>query len=317
MKNSNGVPMGSSLGRSPVALFVHRRLDHLKLTVEALRANEGSIETDLVVFSDGARRADEVDQVRAVRDYINQIDGFRSVKVVARDRNFGLSRNIISGVTDVLGWSDSAIVLEDDMVSAPHFLTYMNDALRLYADSERVASVHAYCPPTSESLPDTFFLPGADCWGWGTWRHSWAKLNTDGKALLAELERRGLCKDFDLGGAYPYTDMLKSAIAGRVDSWAILWYASAYLRGMLSLHPGVSLIRNIGNDGTGTHCATTYSFDVKLGGQRIEVARIPVEPDLRAREVVGHAMRATKTSVMASLMNLLFRGLRSNRGPRK
>ncbi|HPC00022.1 MAG TPA: hypothetical protein PKW66_29140, partial [Polyangiaceae bacterium] len=80
---------------------------------------------------------------------------------------------------------------------------------------------------------------------------------------------------------------------------------------------GVSLIRNIGNDGTGTHCATTYSFDVKLGGQRIELARIPVEPDLRAREVVGHAMRATKTSVMASLMNLLFRGLRSNRGPRK
>jgi len=42
----------------------------------------------------------------------------------------------------------------------------MNDALNHYADDDRVISIHGYMSPVAEQLPTTFFLRGADCWGW-------------------------------------------------------------------------------------------------------------------------------------------------------
>ena len=41
----------------------------------------------------------------------------------------------------------------------------MNEALSLYEDEERVISVHGYIYPIKKSLPDTFFIKGADCLG--------------------------------------------------------------------------------------------------------------------------------------------------------
>src|SRR3546814_4010087 len=73
----------------------------------------------------------------------------------------------------------------------------MNDALYHYRDDQRVASIHGYSLPTDRPLPETYFLKGADCWGWATWRRAWGGFNPDGRALLSELERRHLVHHFD------------------------------------------------------------------------------------------------------------------------
>jgi hypothetical protein len=77
----------------------------------------------------------------------------------------GLAGSIIDGVSQVLGSHGRVVVVEDDLLLSPHFLSYMNDGLALYADDERVASIHGYRYPGTEPLPETFFLRGADCWG--------------------------------------------------------------------------------------------------------------------------------------------------------
>lgn len=148
---------------SPVCLFVFNRLDHVRRTVEALLDNPESIDTDLIVFADAARRPEEASRVEEVRSYVRSITGFRSLRVVERAQNFGLARSIIDGVTQVVNEHGTVIVLEDDIVSSPHFLRYMNEALALYSGEPRVASIHAYIYPI-EGLPETFFLKGADCW---------------------------------------------------------------------------------------------------------------------------------------------------------
>jgi hypothetical protein len=157
-------------------------------------------------------------------------------------------------------------VLEDDLEVDPKFLGFMNGALDLYAENARVASIHGYVYPTDARLPQTFFLRGADCWGWATWERAWKCYNPDARALLNALRSCPWRAEFDFEGAYPYTRMLRDAQAGRVDSWAIRWYASTFIKGMYTLYPGASLVHNSGHDGTGTHGRATGHFETKLAG---------------------------------------------------
>ncbi|MDO9009816.1 MAG: glycosyltransferase [Thiobacillus sp.] len=268
---------------APIVLFVYARPEHTRRTLEALAANALADQSDLVVYSDASRSEREAEAVRVVRELILATSGFRSVTLVARDMNFGLARNIIEGVSEVLRQHECVIVLEDDMVTSPFFLTYMNDALKRYANDDRIISIHGYVYPVAGGLPEAFFLPGADCWGWATWRRGWECFNPDGAQLLRELKQRKLERTFDYEGSYPYTKMLEAQIAGTNDSWAIRWYASAFLLGKLTLYPGRSLVHNIGNDATGTHCDQSSEMDTLLSNRPIRLDGVAVESSTLAR----------------------------------
>lgn len=277
---------------APVALFAYMRPDHLARTLQALQADPLAPRTRLYLFLDAARSPAHQAGVDAVRALVKDLQGFAAVECLSRSQNMGLARSIIDGVGQVLHHHERVIVLEDDLVVSPHFLGYMNRALQLYADDEAVASVHGYIYPVDRALPETFFLRGADCWGWATWRRAWAHFNPDGAALLADLRAQGLTSAFDFNGAYPYTRMLEHQIAGRNNSWAIRWHASCFLRGMLTLYPGRSLVRNIGNDDSGTHSATNRDFDVELATTSPRLERLPLRPsDEGTRAVRDYFLR--------------------------
>lgn len=271
--------MSTSSACAPIALFAYARLDHLKQTVASLQSNQECRNTRLYVFCDGPKHNGHRAQVDAVRAYVDTIDGFTSITRVYRDSNFGLARSIIGGVSDVLERHDSVIVVEDDLVVSPHFLRFMNDGLALYRDDPQVASIHGYCYPVAELLPETFFLRGADCWGWATWSRAWQHFEPDGGKLLDELKQTRLARAFDMGGAYPYMKMLRNQIAGVNDSWAVRWHASCFLKEMLTLYPGRSLVNNIGMDETGTHCTSSDSFTQGVASVPVRVARIALEQD--------------------------------------
>jgi len=291
------------MSSAPIALFVYNRPRHTRETVAALQKNILAADSDLIIFSDGPKDTEASRQgVAAVRAYLPTIAGFRSVRIVGRDENKGLANSIIAGVTEVVRQYGRVIVVEDDLVSSRHFLEYMNAALDFYAQEDRVISIHAYIYPVRGVLPETYFLKGADCWGWATWRRGWDLFNPDGAALLRELEARELTAEFDFSGSYPYTKMLRNQIAGRTNSWAIRWYASAFLRDKLTLYPGRALVNNIGQDGSGTHGRGLGRIpgyhDVEEAN--ITVTRIPIQEDARARTAV--------TAYFRSQTNLLARG---------
>jgi len=249
---------------APIALFVYKRLEHLSLVINGLLANPEAKRSDLIIFSDAARSGSDKPKVDQVRDYISKIQGFSSVKIYKSRSNLGLSKSIIRGVTKVLEDYERIIVLEDDTVPSPDFLAYANEGLRLYALDDRVISIHGYNYPVKEKMPDAFFLRGADCWGWATWRRGWALFNPDGDELMRTLVKLGVKKEFDFGDTYMFSEMLQAQVDGRNDSWAIRWYASAFLENKLTLYPGESLIQNIGNDCSGEHCVSDKTWDTAL-----------------------------------------------------
>jgi hypothetical protein len=217
------------------------------------------------LFIDGPRNDEDRHLIRECAELSSEFKNFfTSFLVQIQDSNQGLAKSIISGVTRVLENHSTVIVIEDDLVTSPLFLEFINLGLNRYANNQEVASVHGYVTPFKKPLREPFFMRGADCWGWGTWSDRWALFNTDGEELLEQLESKGLLDEFDLGGAYPFSGMLKDQIAGKNDSWAIRWHASMFLQNKLTLYPAQTYVLNIGFDGTGTHTGRTSIFDSEL-----------------------------------------------------
>ena len=267
---------------APIALFTYNRLGHARLTVEALQRNQFADASELFIFSDGPRSEADGESVNTVRNYLKGIGGFKKTTVIERDQNLGLAQSIITGVTEIVNSYGSIIVLEDDMVTSPYFLKYMNEALACYVADEEVISIHGYLYPVWGKLPETFFLRGADCWGWATWKRGWDLFEPDGKKLLGELREKELTHRFDYDGAYTFTHMLEEQIAGQNNSWAIRWYASAFLKGKLTLYPGKSLIHNTGMDASGTHCNESDDFVTDVARVPVRISRIALTEDLHA-----------------------------------
>jgi hypothetical protein len=266
---------------APVAVFAHRRPTHLRRVLDALDRSSLSDKSDVVIFSDGPRSDLEAENVLAVRKEASRRRRFRHLEIVSSPTNLGLANSVTSGVGTMLEAAETVIVLEDDLVVAPAFLEFMNEGLQRFRDVERVASVHGYAYPTAPESP--FFLRGADCWGWATWRRGWEHYEPDGVSLLKELQRRKLTDLFDFDGTYGFTEMLEGQNSGRVDSWAIRWYASTFLANLLTLYPGRTLVRNIGNDGSGTHTGITEKFDTDLASDAPSLEGLVVEESAEAR----------------------------------
>jgi len=287
---------------APIVVFTYNRPEHTQRTLDALLQNPLANESDIIIYSDSARTANHNKAVDEVRSYLSELTGFRSIKVIHRDKNFGLAESIIQGVTEVLQQSEKIIVLEDDLVVSTYFLEYMNEALEQFVDDDRVISVHGYVYPVDIELPEAFFLPGADCWGWATWRRGWTLFNRDGQYLLDELVRRHMIQEFDYNGASSFLNMLKDQIKGENNSWAIRWYASAFLTNKLTLYPGRSLVNNIGNDSSGTHCGDSDSMDAKLSETKINLNNFAVESSRTARGAFENFFRQSQKRLLHRLL---------------
>lgn len=244
---------------APVAVFVYRRLAHTRLTMEALLRNAGAGQSHLYLFSDGAATPEAEADVAAVRQYVSSLSGFGSLTLICRSRNFGLAANIIEGVSEILENHDKVIVVEDDLESSPWFLTFMNEALDRFADDLRIGHVHGYMYPLAP-LPDVIVTRWVGSWGWGTWARAWQFFEPDGAVLLRNIEKDRSSRAFDMNGRF--TRMLKHQVEKRNNSWAIRWYASLFLRGLYAVNAGRSLVRNTGNDASGTHSRADACYDV-------------------------------------------------------
>lgn len=294
-----------------IAVFAYKRPRHLQRCLEALAANDQASESDLRIFVDGPRGEDDAKAVADVVEVANSALGFKSVSISEAEENLGLAGSLTSGITKVLATEERVIVVEDDILTSRQFLNFMNDHLDAYSDDNRVASIHGYTYPHPKGeLPATFFIKGADCWGWATWRRAWRHFNPDGQILLDQLKSQRLLDDFTFGGTAPFDDMLIDQIAGRNDSWAVCWYASALLAGMHTLYPDHPLATNIGEDGSGTHGGTHTSDMQELSDVRVRLQIQDVRESPEARRCFEQYFRARYRIPRSSMGRLLWRYVR-------
>lgn len=279
---------------SPILLFVYNRPEHTRLTLEALKKNHLSDSSSLYIFSDGYRNETDREEVMKVRELIHSVEGFAAIHIEEKSENVGLARNIIEGVTGVVNEHEKVIVLEDDLITSPYFLTFMNNVLDRYEQEEKIAHVQGFCFPL-QGLPDAFLIKWTGSWGWATWKRAWDLFNPDGEALLTEIMKRKLNREFDFNGNYPFTRMLRRQVNGENDSWAIRWNASLFLNNRLSVNAGKSLVQNIGFDGSGRHSGRDeiYTTPLHMSALSSEIPRI--EENMIARKAFEKYYRRTNS----------------------
>lgn len=279
MKSGSPISLDSSfhLRIAPIVLLVYNRPDQTCKTVEHLQGNDLAAGSDLYVFSDGPKNAAAEKGVNAVRSYLKTINGFRTVTIVERERNYGLANSVIDAVSRVCEQYDRVIVVEDDLLSAPDFLTFMNCALARYKTAKTVFSVTGFnypITPPEEYTFDAFFSCRCSSWGWGTWLDRWKQADWVINDFVHFSHSPKQQREFNRGGD-DLTPMLMMQMRQEIDSWAIRWAYTHFQHQALTLYPVQSKILNIGFDGSGVHCRAARVPQMPLSSSSIREYRLP------------------------------------------
>ena len=286
---------------APIILFVYNRPWHTLQTLEALSKNTLAKESILYIYSDAAKEESQIDKVNEVREVIKSKQWCLQVKIIERKTNFGLSSNVIEGITEIVNQYGEIIVLEDDLVTSPYFLEYCNDGLEIYHNEKSVYSINGYQFPLGINKSDTFLCPLAtSSWGWATWADRWSAFEIELKYRNVIQKNRFLTQRFNLAD-YDYTNML-----GNEKSWAIRWYYSVFVRNGLGLFPTQSLVKNIGFDGKGENYTSDLSNDFNQNITNLKIVVIKKHTiNFKYYEIILNYFTHKKRTDNPSVINLI------------
>jgi hypothetical protein len=240
---------------APICLFTYNRLDETKQTVVALQANFLAPQSELYVFSDGPKQEALNHKVQAVRDYLKTINGFKKITILESDTNKGLANSIITGVSQILETYSCVIVLEDDLVTTPNFLDFMNQALVFFELTPSIYSINGYSLEQKGIKLDSYYIHFRSFpWGWATWKNRW-NLNYFDKKKINQIIQSSpeLLYNFKSDNGNDVVKMLKKTLKGEISSWYIRWVFNNYISEKKSLFPAISKVKNIGYSNQATH----------------------------------------------------------------
>ena len=300
---------------SPVAIFVYNRPEHTKKTILALSKNFLAKETDVIIFSDNYKSLDSKNSVLEVREHLKSSvikTYFKSLRIVYSNKNRGLAKSIINGVTEIINEYKTIIVLEDDLVTSKDYLTFMNDALIFFEESDNVWSISGYTflsniPKNYKS--NIYLSYRASSWGWATWKAQWDSVDWDVKNYNEFINNKTSINTFNIGGR-DLTPMLENQMNNKIDSWAIRWCYSQFQQKKITIYPIESKVINIGLDGTGTHSGVTSKYDTNFGELHEKYNfEFPAENKIIIRRSSNHFMTPTR-SIVIRIKKLIKRFLR-------
>jgi len=248
--------------KTGIVLFVYNRPNHTKKVLERLKKNNIS---KLYIFSDGSKDEKYNAKVKEVRNLIRKID-WCETEIHINLENKGLANSIVAGVNYVLSKHERIIVLEDDCVPSPDFVSFMEACFDKYENEERIMSISGYSLPIK--IPenykyDIYFSYRSCSWGWGTWKKAWNLFKIENDLPKKIKESKNFKTRIFLAGK-DLIPMLDKQINGENDSWAVFWSLNIIENNGICINPVHSRIINIGFDNSGIHSKATNKFNVHL-----------------------------------------------------
>ena len=307
---------------APIVLFIYNRPSHTRQTLEALSANTLADQSDLYVFADGPKdntTSETLEKIRQTRQVAHSRQWCKSVTVIESDKNKGLAASIISGVTEICKKYGKVIVLEDDIVTGKYFLEFMNAALDKYQDEKNVWHITGWRDPVKNvKQGDSYFYPTMDCWSWATWADRWQYFKKD-VSYYQNVFTNKMKFHFNIEGSEPGNwNQIEDNASGKINTWAIFWYATLFLKNGLCLAPTKSLVRNIGLDNSGVHCGESpkqiirdsIDFRVENFPKKIEITQgeykknVKFFKNLRRGTLAARSLKSAKKMIKMPLRPL-------------
>ena len=230
----------------------------MQKTVLALQNNYLATQSDLFVFVDGPKNEEQKQKQKPLIEFLQSIDGFKSVHIEYSEVNKGLDPSIIAGVSSVIDKYGRAIVLEDDIVTTPNFLDYMNQALKTYESNKKVMSVSGFgleVLKPKDYIADVYLFGRSTSWGWGTWKDRWDSVDwniSDWNQF--KTDKKEIQRFKETGGSDMFS-MLESCMDGG-GMWDIRFCYNMFKQNRSSVIPFLSKVENVGFNELATHCKT-------------------------------------------------------------
>ncbi len=295
------------MNMAPIILFVYNRPWHTQKIVETLQKNELAKESELFVYSDAAKNEEAQKSVSDVREYLKTIDGFKKVTIIEREKNWGLADSIIDGVTKIVSEYGKIIVLEDDLVTSPYFLKFMNDALEFYENEKKVWHISGWnYPIEADGIDDVFLWRAMNCWGWATWVDRWQYYEKNIEKIIKQFDKKDI-KSFNLDGSENFWNQVIENKNRKINTWAIFWYATIFKHDGLCLNPAQTFVENIGHDGSGLHCGKNEAYKCELSLCSNMDLITKLEEDGKAVQRIKTFYRFQKNPLFIRIINKLAR----------
>jgi len=242
---------------APIALSTYSRINHLKQVIKALQKNTLAKESELYIFSDAPKLGDE-EIVAKVRTYIHTINGFKEVHVIERVTN-GRVANNRGGMKQLLDEYGKCIFMEDDIVTAPGYLTFINDALEFYKHEKKILSIAGFTPINHDIKNDFYIFQRFVGWGFGIWKDRFDLIDylpsynniLKNKELYTSLINMG----------DDMIRMIKDESNRNIDALDIKACYLSAKNNLYNVIPSKTLVKNIGLDGSGVHCGISTQYE--------------------------------------------------------
>lgn len=242
---------------APIVIFAFNRPEALQKLLDSLGMNSFYEESDKYIFIDGPRCEEDKAKVDEVITIARKVASNISISPVNR----GLGNSIIAGVSTIIAEYGKAIVLEDDLICAPNFLSYMNQALDFYENDNKIISICGYGLKIKRPrgyVGDVYLLGRSSSWGWATWKDRWEQIDWDIQDWNEFSSNKQMRRAFNKNGSDMYS-MLKGYMEGKNHSWAIRFCYNQFKLGKYSICPFISKVDNIGFGEEATNCKQRYS----------------------------------------------------------
>ena len=279
---------------APIIIFVYNRADHFNEVYKALAACKEAKESELFIFSDGAKNEagkEKVNEVRAAVAAIKNNGDFKSVTVTESPVNKGLAASVIAGVTEIINRYGKVIVVEDDCKVSPFFLSFMNSALEYYKDNCKIGSISGYTPMIDLPLDysnDVFAAYRSCSWTWATWADRWEGVDWELKNIKDFYKSPKLIRRLNSNGSDRFMRLYRQT-KGNGSSWSVRFGAHLVKNNLFTVYPRFSYNSNIGCDESGVH---SKSDDEEK--MRVDLSKAIEAPVLSDVEIDGRIQKILK-----------------------
>jgi len=247
---------------APVIIPTLCRFEHFKRCIESLMSCTHADKTDVYVALDYPSKEshwDGYNKISEFLDYLNVHNGFKSLEIVRREKNYGFGENgnATTLIRSILEKYDSYIFSEDDNVFSPAFLDFVNKGLIKFKDDKTVLAICGYQHPYNFKFTgNTFFRQSVDfnAWGYGIWKDryedlcqlspSWFKKQATLRNLYNIKTKNGNDRAFHL---FEFSRLTNNQFR-RSD---IVYSVYAYLSKRDIIMPYKTMVRNTGFDNSG------------------------------------------------------------------
>lgn len=242
-----------------IAVFCYKRAAKLKASMEALLRNPECATMDIVFFSDGHKGDHDFEGVMQTRAYIDSLTGFKNIYKHYRERNVSTGPNFKQGITWLCNNYDQFIVVEDDLVVTPNYITYLLQALNFYRNEPSVFCVTGYCFPINKKdyKYDSIVHKRFCSYGWASWSNRVKHVKWDKEELMQIMEKPGFASQLNKEG-HDLSRMVTKQVKGIISTWDIQMQVHVADNNMKVIYPIISKGHNIGFDNESTN---TFGVD--------------------------------------------------------